>query len=546
MIRTVTIFSILLLCVKGLLAQNDGIQRVLNAKVQQISKIQPKKESNTLVLSSSFSEGTLRNVSGKPKGELQTVYYIYTSYRQNASFDQNVLNSERITRLARMIPEVLENRYIEWKIIEQTGCTSPQMGKTFFHGFVLEYRSEVTEKSREQEIQNLEAFFQNPAGGYRTSNDPNVSSVNQQLLLNDESNYSKEDVANSSNRANIDTEANFPEGNFALYEYLKKNIPSGGKIALNRDDEWVAFDMTVDENGKIGKLTFEDGVEDYMKDAVNAVMQGMPDWNPAVKDGASIASDVNLELRMSFSPIVRGMFNRDGKRPEFNQAEIEAAQAKEEAPDEDAQQRMNAAENSAVYRAMDAVIPKEKVAVVMDVTSSMSLHLASMNWWVVNSPDSLNIVHYTFFNDGNNMEDRKKKSGKTGGIYHGEKLKDLPATLMEAMRSGNGGDLVENDFEALLAAQSQDFNADALLLIVDNFSDVRDENLLSQITMKTHVLISGDVTVVRECYLNLAKATGGSILVNGNQINLENVRSTGRITIAESTYVFDGVEFKLL
>jgi hypothetical protein len=527
------------------MAQNDGLQRILNLKVQQIDKVQPIKEGNTFVLPSSISEETLRNGEEKPKGELQTVYYIYTSYRQSASFNQNELNSKRIKRLVDLMPEVLENRYIEWKIIEQTGCTSPQMGKTFFHGFVLEYRPEITEKRREQEIQNLEAFLQNPSAGYRMSNDPGVSSVNQQLLLNDEENTNK-DATDEKSNAKADSEANYPEGNFALYEYLKKNIPTGGKMALNRDDEWVAFEMTVDENGKIGELTFEDGIKDYLKEAVISVIEGMPDWTPAVKNGQPVSSDVDLELRMSFSPIVRGMYNRDGKKPDFNQAEIQAAQAKEEMPDEEAQKRMNAAENSAVYRAMDAVISKEKVAVVMDVTSSMSVHLASMNWWVANSPDSLNIVYYTFFNDGNNMEDRKKKTGKTGGIYHGEKLRDLPATLMEAMRSGNGGDLVENDFEALLAAQSQGSNADALLLIVDNFSDVRDEKLLSQITMKTHVLISGDVTVVRECYLNLAKATGGSILVNGNQINLENVRSTGRITIAESTYEFDGRAFKLL
>ena len=106
--------------------------------------------------------------------------------------------------------------------------------------------------------------------------------------------------------------------------------------------------------------------------------------------------------------------------------------------------------------------------------------------------------------------------------------------------------IVENDFEAVLAAQNQPTNADAGLLIVDNFSDVRDEGLIAQIQMKIHVLIAGEVTAVRECYLNLAKATGGDILVNGQRIYLGNVQQGGKIIIGESTYLFNGNTFRLM
>ncbi len=544
MIRTVTIFSILVLTSNGLFAQNQALQRVLQLKAQQVNKVNPKPEANTLIIPSAFSEESLQKILARGNGDLTTVYYIYTSYKQSPAFNQKVLNEKRIKRLSELIPETIENPYVEWKIIEQTGCTSPAEGKTFFHGFVLEFRPPVSESKRAQEIQNLEAFLANPEAGYQLANDPTRSNLSKQLLT--EKSLSEQKTNNLTNSEVSDLEANFPDGNFALYQYFKNNIPGGGKIALNRDDLWVDFEMDVAADGTIGEIRFKNDEKEYVKEVLLKVMDEMPNWIPAKKQGKAVASQVNLSLRMSYSPIVKGMYNRDGKKPNFSQEEVAASAVRNAAPDEQTEARINAAENSSVYKAMEIIIPNEKVSVVMDVTSSMSIHLASMNWWLANSADSLNIVHYTFFNDGDNIEDRKKKVGATGGIYHGVKLRNLPATLLEAMRNGNGGDVVENDFEALVAAQSWSQDADAFLLIVDNFSDVRDAKLLPQITKKTHILVSGDVTVVRACYLNLAKATGGDLLVNGKRVSLANVKSGGRVTVANSTYVYDGSEFTLI
>ncbi|XOV66609.1 MAG: hypothetical protein ACFHU9_13365 [Fluviicola sp.] len=475
-----------------------------------------------------------------PSGPLQRVYYIYTSYKQNPAFNQKELNRQRIQKLAEQVPEILENRYIEWNIIEQTGCSSPEMGKKFFHGFVLEYQRVASQENREQEIANLEAFLKHPEKGFSMENDPGTSEMKARLAASINSNNREE-----SETTGTSTEANFTDGNLALYQYFKKNLPAGGEVSKNRDDSWVPFSFEVNQEGKISDVRFGEA-KPYIQRDIEKLLSEMPNWNPATENGVPVSSRVNLELRMSYSPHVRGMYYRDGKKPIFTQQEVADQTMKELAVDEQTEERIFKVEQSAVYRSMEEVISKGHVAMVMDVTTSMSLHLASMNWWVANSADSLNVVHYTFFNDGDNVDDKKKKSGKTGGIYHGTELRDLPATLLEAMRNGNGGDIVENDFEAVLAAQKEQAGANTLLLIVDNFSDVRDEHLLAQIQMKTHVLLAGDVTTVRECYLNLAKATGGDVFVNGKRINLGNVRKGGRINIAEATYIYDGQVFKLL
>jgi hypothetical protein len=53
----------------------------------------------------------------------------------------------------------------------------------------------------------------------------------------------------------------------------------------------------------------------------------------------------------------------------------------------------------------------------MDVTASMNSELASLNWWIFNNKDTMRITSYSFFNDGNNMADKKKRIGSIGGFY---------------------------------------------------------------------------------------------------------------------------------
>jgi hypothetical protein len=144
------------------------------------------------------------------------------------------------------------------------------------------------------------------------------------------------------------------------------------------------------------------------------------------------------------------------------------------------------------------------------------------------------------------MPDYKKKIGSTGGIHQVTAIRDVTKTIMSAMRSGDGGDLPENDIEALLAAEKSLNGAQSLLLIADNFSDAKDMKLLDQLRTPVNVLVCGNTSVVRECYMNLAKSTGGVILLKGKEYGLSNVRKGGKIVVGETTYSFDGRKFRII
>jgi len=515
------------------MAQKTDVQRIVDLPRTNVDKVLLDSElPNTLLFSSDFAKNTLGNASNH-KGSIEKVVYFYTAYASSPGFDQKQLDAQRIEKLAAKYPEVLSNRMIEWQLIAQTGCESPSEGSSYFHGFVLEFRPEPSSAQREEELKRLQQFFDDPKSGF----DPLEKEIFTEV-------DSPADAKTSEKAAN--SEANYPDGNFALFNYFQKSMKGGGEIALKKIDQWVSFQFEVNEKGELGPIQYKGTPEPYIKEEIQRLFDAMPDWVPAQTNGKAVASTVNLDLRVCFSPIVRGMYNRDGKKPEFKQTEVEDSKILEKKPNNDVLERKDRIEKSNLFQSLKNIVPQEKVAVVMDVTSSMSTHIASLNWWLVNSADSLNMVHYTFFNDGDQLEDRKKKIGATGGIYHGERQHDFTAILMETMRNGTGGDLEENDFEAVLEAIELSPSATSIVLIADNFSEVRDLSLLNEIQKRVHVIITGEVTVVRECYLDLAKQTGGDLFVNGNRISLANVAKGGQITIAETRYQFDGTHFKMM
>ena len=90
------------------------------------------------------------------------VYYIYTQFRQSETFEQLELDRKRFDKLSTYIPGILEDPYIEWEVIEQTGCENPEEGDDYFHGFVLVHRPRMTEEERQREIEKLSAFLDDP------------------------------------------------------------------------------------------------------------------------------------------------------------------------------------------------------------------------------------------------------------------------------------------------------------------------------------------------------------------------------------------------
>jgi hypothetical protein len=186
--------------------------------------------------------------------------------------------------------------------------------------------------------------------------------------------------------------------------------------------------------------------------------------------------------------------------------------------------------------------------IVGDVTGSMYPYTAQLLLWLkLQSLDSLT-SYYSFFNDGDNLPNRKKIMGKTGGIYSAEctSFSEVVELVKSTMMKGGGGDCPENNVEAILQSEEK-FPATAFhVLIADNWAPVKDMTLTSKITKPVRVVLCGVLDdAINIDYLNLARKTGGSVhLMEKDLLSLAAMHEGETITIGKKKFRITNGLFK--
>lgn len=153
------------------------------------------------------------------------------------------------------------------------------------------------------------------------------------------------------------------------------------------------------------------------------------------------------------------------------------------------------------------------MVVVSDLTGSMSPYVAQLVLWFRLNELNKRVNHVTFFNDGDMKQTKEKVIGRTGGIYHGEVMNydSIRSLALTTIRNGGGGDMPENDVEAILAAIKKNPKAKSVVLIADNWAHVKDFSLVEKLDRPVHVILCGTQFGVNVEYLELARKTGGSV-----------------------------------
>ena len=174
--------------------------------------------------------------------------------------------------------------------------------------------------------------------------------------------------------------------------------------------------------------------------------------------------------------------------------------------------------------------------VVTDVTGSMTPYTAQLILWLKLNTKDERTKHFTFFNDGDRKPDGRKDVGKTGGIYSiaSNEYQKVAEKAIEAMKNGSGGDMQENDIEALLKGIKDCPECKNIVLIADNFAPIRDVELLKQVKKPIKIILCGTKMGINTQYLDIARATGGS--VHTMESDLDNLlkKSEGEIIELDS------------
>lgn len=98
------------------------------------------------------------------------------------------------------------------------------------------------------------------------------------------------------NTVTEDKVAQFPGGTEKMNEWIKENLRTPEK---NVRYGIVKIEFTVKKNGKCANFIIKKGINEDMDLAAVECLQGMPLWEPAVKEGKKINSTVIIPVKFS-------------------------------------------------------------------------------------------------------------------------------------------------------------------------------------------------------------------------------------------------------
>lgn len=118
---------------------------------------------NLLVIPMDFA-GDRTEMSGVAdslaNAQIARVDIVYTDYPKGK--DLAALNKRRLERLRRIAPDLFSAEGIEWRLVQQTACTTEAEARTLFHGVTILYRPQSTRSERMKEIAEIDRLLGSP------------------------------------------------------------------------------------------------------------------------------------------------------------------------------------------------------------------------------------------------------------------------------------------------------------------------------------------------------------------------------------------------
>lgn len=188
--------------------------------------------------------------------------------------------------------------------------------------------------------------------------------------------------------------------------------------------------------------------------------------------------------------------------------------------------------------------------VCVDLTGSMSPYYIQVFQWLYmnNSSKQLN---FAFFNDGDSLPDHLKRVGDVGGVYlfKTNSIDTLTKHAYRCISGGYGGDAPENNIESIIKGVKKIPECKEIVMLVDNWADMRDYSLMAEVKLPVRVIICGTnyqgvKSPVNPQYLDLAKKTGGSVYTMEEDLaDLAKKKEGEEITVEGMSYVIRGGRF---
>ncbi len=471
---------------------SDAAYVYQNANHTTVSSYTPDAELDYLILESNFSKESVKQIPFSDR-RITRIDLIYTTFRESQQFDQRELDIARLEALIAINPRIINNKFFDWNIIGQTGCNTSSQCLEFFHGFVIYYEDYFTKETSRQEIDSIKT---------------ELNELNQWIVKN------QDKVEVNYNRIPCE----YPESLYSS-EFLTDKLDKLYKCSEDYKAR-VFFEADFDYNGRTTEVRVKGNLfpcKNELAKRLNYLLQ----WKRGITIG-------NLQYGLTAKGYVS--FPLKGESVQITSFEIDQS-LKEQFQMLQQYSQCVAYDMDTSYVKLLPKLEKRDVSSVLqrnswnsdlyvvDVTGSMYPFTADLLKWLKLKSDSTK-KSYVFFNDGNDKPTSQKIIGQTGGIYevNTTDFEEVKSKMFEAMRNGGGGDLPENNFEALMTGFNNTQPTGEIIMVADNYSFPRDEAMLARFSGKLKIILCHTEKGINTDYLNLARKHGFSLHTFGSDI----------------------------
>lgn len=510
-----------------------------NLRIFPIKELKfPRNDTNVLFLEMGFNESIPRKELRKINPDrIQSISLAYSRYRLSESFDQKSLNLKRMGELYDEIPGLRKRDDIKWYWFEQTGCSSPEACKNVFHGFIIFLKSPVATEMKEKELALLDYYTSYYAG---KADSRKIDS----LIETGELKLTKHCDRTVTRTAIYGNKLPKPRS------WDAEQCEEFAKLMREefKDNDTVHLQVEADEKGNFVRMV--DPVTHEKIKKINRFLKHNFRITPGRKNNEKLSSITDIyvfrqrfgyKTKMKSLPVFEGSDTLNLDRFLFVTTETEVCDYFDTSMLKIGKGLL-AKTSEVVIKAFDRNKQWKNCLVVTDVTGSMFPYLAQFQMWHrLNLEKNGGNHDFIFFNDGDNLPDILKTSGNVGGLYYirTDNYEELTTTMKTAMSRGSGGDIPENNIEAVIEGLKKNPSITEVIMIADNQATPRDLDLLSQVKVPIRLILCGAQNGINPAYLTMLRNNKGSLHTEDEDITDLSKLNEGQ------TIKLDGRTYKL-
>jgi len=444
------------------------------------------KKPGQVIIEMPFGYSNILNVYGDTAG-LRTAGDIFvdvacTDYPINASLQ--VLNKSRVASFLKRFTFIEESQLAQVNFFQQTDGALREKAMTMFHGLIVKFRPKQSAENAKKEVVKLEEIV-------KTGTPVPVAKPAAVVKK-------KDSAASDLERIYANRPRRFQNGKWYI------QVGRGGIVSLDRDVP--------------KKSPLDSFITREPKDALD---EGLIDKSEYKEFKGSTAIRIYYPHWVSEDVLIPKKTVTVAEKPVTTT-------------------RINKIPDTSILKILDRT-RWENATIVGDVTGSMYKYTAQLLLWVKANPIGSSAKNFVFFNDGDNMPDKDKKIGSTGGIYYKtcNNYTEVEQLMRGTMLKGGGGDYPENNIEALLRAEKAFPTAEFNVMIADNWAAIKDKVLMQQLTKPVRVVVCGATEFnVNIDYLNLARRTRGSVhLMESDLYNLSGLKEGEILKVGKNSFI---------